>query len=138
MVIDVFYENYRRLLSDNYYLDEKMGCPCSKSDETKIKTFSCSPPGDDFGYLRPHGTITLSIDKKYNIPIVDIRLDDWYENSARLWTKHKEHREDFLLLEKTPLQTLSVSSLSSDDSGIDTFNCIKKQNDTAKSTNSPT
>ena len=31
----------------------------------------------DFEYLRPKGTITLSIDRKYNIPIIDIRFDDW-------------------------------------------------------------
>ena len=58
-------------------LHEKMSCLCSKSDEPKINIFDCTPAGDDFEYLRPHGTITLSIDKKYNIPIVDIRFDDW-------------------------------------------------------------
>ena len=113
-----------------------MGSLCSKCDEPKIKTFRCSPPGDNLGYLRPHGTITLSIDRKYNIPMVDIRFDGCYENSVRLWRKHAGQRKDFLLLEKTPLQTPSVSSLSSDDSGIDTVNSIKKKNDTAKSTNS--
>ena len=35
-----------------------------------------------FEYLRPQGAITLSIDRKCNIPIVDIKLDAWYENSV--------------------------------------------------------
>ena len=54
-----------------------MGCLSSKSDEPKIRICDCTPTGDDFEYLRPKGTITLSIDRKYNIPIIDIRFDDW-------------------------------------------------------------
>ena len=75
-------------------------------------------PGDDFKYLRPQATITLSIDRKYNVPLIDIRFDGWYENSVRLWPKHSEQREHFLLLEKTPLQTPSITSSS--DNGFDT------------------
>ena len=30
------------------------------------------------------GAITLSIDRKYNISIVDIKFDDWHENSVYL------------------------------------------------------
>ena len=102
-------------------LDEKMGCVCSKIDEPKIMIFDCTPPGDDFEYLRSHGTITLSIDRKYNIPIVDIRFDSLYKNIIRLWPKHTEQREHHLLLDRTPLQTPSVISLlSCDDSGLDT------------------
>ena len=78
------------------------------------------PPGDDFDYLRPQGTITLSTDRKYNIPLVDIRFDGWYENSVRLWPKHIEQGNYFLLLQRTPLQTPSTSSLSSDDSSFNT------------------
>ena len=100
--------------------DKKMGCLFSENDEPKIKIFDCTPPGDDFNYLRPQRTITLSIDRRYNIPLVDIRFGGWYENSARLWPKHTEQRDHFLLLQRTPLQTPSVSSLLSDDSGFDT------------------
>ena len=94
-----------------------MDCLCLKCDEPKIEIYDCTPPGDDFNYLRLKGVITLSIDRKYNIPVVDSRFDDWYKNSVRLWPKHTEQREHFLLLERTPLQTLSVSSF--DDSGLD-------------------
>ena len=97
-----------------------MGCLFSRNDEPKIRIFDCTPPGDDFNYFRPQGTMTLSIDRKYNIPLVDIRFDGWYENSVCLWPKHAEQRDHFLWLQRTPLQTPSVSSLSSDDSGFDT------------------
>ena len=62
----------------------------------------------------------MSIGRKYNIPIVDIRFDGWYENIVRLWPKHSEQREHVLLLDRTPLRTPSISSLFSDDSGLDT------------------
>ena len=97
-----------------------MGCFFSNNDEPKIKIFDSMPPGDDFNYLRPQGTITLSIDRKYNIPLVDIRFGGWYENSVCLWPRHTEQRDHSLLLQRTPLQTPRVSSLSSDDSGFDT------------------
>ena len=77
------------------------------------------PPGD-FNYLQAQGTITLSIDRKHNIPLVDIRFDGWYKNSVHLWPKHTEQRDHFLLLQITPLQTPSVNSLLSDGSGFDT------------------
>ena len=48
-----------------------MGCFCLKSDEPKTRTYDCTPPGDNFECLRPQGTINLSIDRKYNIPIVE-------------------------------------------------------------------
>ena len=97
-----------------------MGCFFSRNNEPKIKIFDCTPPGDDFDYLQPQGTITLSNDRKYNIPLVDIRFDGWYENSVHLWPKHTKQRDYFLLLQRTPLQTPSASSLSSDDSGFKT------------------
>ena len=33
-----------------------------------------------FDYLRPKGTITFRVHRKYNIPVVDIRFDGWYES----------------------------------------------------------
>ena len=61
-----------------------MGCFSSKSDEPKIRIYDCTPPGDDSEYLRLQGATTLSIDRKYSIPIVDIKFDGWYENSVYL------------------------------------------------------
>ena len=95
-----------------------MGCLFSTNNKPNIKIFDLTPPGDDFNYLRPEGTITLRIDRKYQVPLIDIRFDGWYENSVRLWPKHTEQREHFLLLQRTPQPSPSISSLS--DSGIDT------------------
>ena len=98
-----------------------MGCLFSKcsggSNEPKIKIIDCTPPGAAFDYLRPNGTISFSVDRKYNVPVVNISFEGWYENSVRLWPYHTEQREHFLQLEMTPLQTPSISS---DDSGYDT------------------
>ena len=72
-------------------LDKKMGCICSKFDEPKIKIYDCTLPGEDFEFLKPNGTITFRIDRKYNIPVVHIKFDGWYENgSSRPWQKHTE------------------------------------------------
>ena len=77
---------------------------CSNSsDEPKIKIIDSTPPGAAFDYLRSNGTISFSVDRKYNIPVVDIRFERWYENSMRLWPYHTEQREHFLQLERTPL-----------------------------------
>ena len=77
---------------------------CSNSsDEPKIKIIDSRPPGAAFDYLRPNSTISFSVDRKYNIPVVDIRFERWYENSMRLWPYHTEQREHFLQLERTPL-----------------------------------
>lgn len=101
------------------FIVDKMGCLCSKFDydQPNIKIIEYNPPGEQFDYLRRNGTIKFSIDKKYNIPIAEIKFNGWYENSVRLWLHHYKQREYFLLLERTPLQT---PSLSSDDSGYDT------------------
>ena len=98
-----------------------MGCLFSKcssgSVEPKIKIIDCTPPGAAFDYLRPNGTISFSVDEKYNVLVVNISFEGWYENSVPLWAYHTEQREQFLQLERSPLQTPSISS---DDSGYDT------------------
>ena len=57
------------------------------SNKPKIKIFDCTPLGNNFEYLRPQGTVTLSIDRKYNVSLIDIRFDGWYENSV---SKHSQ------------------------------------------------
>ena len=98
-----------------------MDCLFSKcssgSNEPKIKIFDCKPPDAAFDYLRPNGTISFSVDRKYNVPVVNISFDEWYENSVHLWPYHTEQKEHFLQLERTPLQTPSIIS---DNSGYDT------------------
>ena len=82
-----------------------------------MKIIDCTPPGAAFDYLRPNGTISFSVDRKYNITVIDIRFEGLYENSVRFWPCHTEQREQFLQPQRTPLQTPNVSS---DKSGYDT------------------
>ena len=95
-----------------------MGCFFSRNIKPNIKIFDLTLTSDDSNYLRPEGTITLSIDRKYQVSLIDIRFDGWYENSVCLWPKHTERREHFMLLQRTPPRSPSISLLS--DSGIDT------------------
>ena len=79
-----------------------MGClfsKCSNSSyEPKIKIIDCTPPGAAFDYVRPNGTISFSVDRKYNAPVVDIRFEGWYENCVRLWSYHTEQENIFYSL----------------------------------------
>ena len=88
-----------------------MGCIFSKNNEPNIQIHDCIPQLDQFDYLRLHGTITVSLDRKYNITIVDIKFDGWFENSVRLWPKHCEQKEQFLLPERTPYRFLVLVAL---------------------------
>ena len=74
-----------------------MVCIFSKNDEPSIKIFECIRPNNEFDYFRPQGNITFSLDRKYNIPIVDIRFNGWYGNSVRLWSKHTEQIRTFFV-----------------------------------------
>lgn len=96
-----------------------MGCIFSRNDEPNINIHDCILPSNESDYQRPHNTISVSSDRIYNIPIVDIRFDGWYENSIRLWPKHTEQREHFLLLARTALQTPGISGISSSDEDKD-------------------
>lgn len=94
-----------------------MGC-CFSPNEPRIKIFDQTPAGQNVCYLRMQRTITFSINSKYNVPLIDIQFDGWYDNSVCLWPEHNKQRENILLLESVPLSTPSVSSFS--DSGVDT------------------
>ena len=92
---------------------------CSSStDEPKIKIIDCTLPGAAFDYLRPNSATSFSVDRKCNVPAVDIKFEGWYENSVHLWPYQTKRREHFSQLERTPLLTPSISS---DDSGYDTI-----------------
>lgn len=74
-----------------------MVCIFSKNDEPSIKIFECIRPNNESDYFRPQGNITFSLDRKYNIPIVDIRFNGSYGNSVRLWSKHTEQIRTFFV-----------------------------------------
>ena len=98
------------------------------SKDSKIKIIDQIPLGDDFNYLRPKGYINYMVDTKYNLPLIEINFDGWFETSVRLWPESKNARSKFILLERTPPPSLSVFSISSiiDDSGSILFFSKKK------------
>ena len=62
-----------------------MGCFYSKKGSSlKIRMHDCIPPTEEFDYLRPDGSIIVSIDRRYNVSMFELRFDGWYENSVRL------------------------------------------------------
>ena len=85
----------------------------------KIKILDLTPPGDDFDNLKPQGAITFSIDRKYNVPLINIRFD------GHTFDQSIVKREHFFLLEGTPLQTHSTTSSS--DSSFDMAFLVKKR-----------
>ena len=44
---------------------------CFSSNEPKIKIIGVTSEGSSFDYLRPNGTITYSIDRTYNTPLIE-------------------------------------------------------------------
>ena len=91
---------------------------CCFSKEPRVTIFDDIPKGERFDYLRPEGTRVYSIDRTYNIPMIQIIFDGWFEISVHLWPKDNAARENYLLLERTPPNSPSDSFFS--DNGIDT------------------
>ena len=60
-----------------------MGCYFSK--EPRVKIFDEIPKSERHAYLRPEGTVVYLIDRTYNIPMIQIISDGWFETSVRLW-----------------------------------------------------
>lgn len=93
-----------------YYSRLKLRLSCLHSYFTQ-----CS-----YDYLRPRWTINIDVDDKWNIPVILIDFDCWGQNAVRLWPQNNTQRENVLILERTPLSTPSVSSISIDSSGYNT------------------
>ena len=75
--------------------------------------------GTEYSYLRTVGTITVGINKKWNISVVKVNFKGWYEAAIRLWPKDNGQRENILILQRTPVLSPNISSLDS-SSGNDT------------------
>ena len=63
-----------------------MGC-CFSFNKPKINIIDETPEGKNFDYLRPKGTITYTIDRTYNVPLIQFNFDGWFESSVRFWPK---------------------------------------------------
>ena len=96
-----------------------MGC-CFSCNEPRIEIIDEMPEGKEFDYLRPKRAITYSIDSTYNISLIEINFHGWFESCVCLWPKNNKMRSNFLLLERTPQPSPSISSFSSSDAGVDT------------------
>lgn len=80
---------------------------------SKIKIINLAPSSAEFDYLRPSGTITFAVDEKYNIPILEIDFEGWYEISMCFCLYQTEYRVNILQLQGT-------SSNRSGDRGYNT------------------
>ena len=94
-----------------------MGC-CFSFNKPKINITDETPDGTNFNYLMSKGTVTYIIDRTYNIPLIELfqNFDGWFESSVCLWPKNNKARSNFLLLERTPPVSTSISFSS--ESGI--------------------
>ena len=94
---------------------------CFSYNESRIKIIDKTARGKIFDYLRPKETFAYTIDRTYDITLIKIQFDGWFESSVHLWSKNNNMRKNFLLLQKTPLPSANISSfLLSSDSGIHT------------------
>ena len=53
-----------------------MGC-CFSFNKPKINIIDETPEGKNFNYSRPKGTITDTIDRTYNVPLIEFNFDGW-------------------------------------------------------------
>ena len=90
---------------------------CFSCNEPNVEIINYTPKGKRFGYLRPNGTITYTIDRMYDVPEIEIHFDGWYKANVRLWPKSTKMRSNFLGLQRTTLPSPTFST-SSSDSGI--------------------
>ena len=99
-----------------------MGCIFSKirKDVSNIEVLDYAPPRVEYDSLRPRRTIIIDMDEKWNIPVIVINFDGWSQNAVRLWPQNNTQRENFLILERTPLSSPIVSSISINSSDYDT------------------
>lgn len=60
---------------DNIIVDKKNIGVLISLNEPKIKVFDQTPASSHFHYLRPNGTITFSVGRKYNVPLFEMQFD---------------------------------------------------------------
>lgn len=87
---------------------------------SNIEVLDFTPSGQEYDYFRPKWTITIEMDQRYNVPVLNIDFDGWYHNAVHLWPENNAQHESFLVLEINPLSSGNVSSLDTADSGYDT------------------
>ena len=89
----------------------------------QIKIIDNIQKGKRFDYLRPRREIILTMDRVYNVPMLNINFEDWYVISVRLCPKSEKARHCFQCwLERTPPDTRSsnISCCSNSSASFDT------------------
>ena len=100
---------------------------CFSYNEPRIKIIDKTPSGENFDHLRPKKTFTYTTDRTYDIPLIEVQFDGWFESSVCLWPKNNNMRKNFLLLQRIPPPSPTISSFSlSCDSGIHTVFQFKR------------
>lgn len=98
-----------------------MGCIYSRivNDSSNIEILDFTPHDSEYDYLEPVGTITVTFDEKFKVPVIHLDFDGWTSSSVRLWPENSVQRDNFLILERTPLNSPTTSN-SGYSSGFDT------------------
>ena len=68
-----------------FFVGKKMGCFLFKVCDRKTKSYDSIPRSDEYENLRLKSTVTLSVRKKHNFPVSDLKFDGW--NSAQAWPR---------------------------------------------------
>ena len=100
-----------------------MGCLCSRilTDSKNIDMSDFTPKHASFEYLSPRGQIIVQIDEKYKLSVLILDFDECVRKSVRLWPQNSVQRNQFIDLERTLLNSPSLSSSNSGySSGYDT------------------
>ena len=100
-----------------------MGCIYSRivKDATNIEVLDYTLQEAEYDYLRLRGTIIVETDEKFKVPVIRLEFDGWTPNFVRIWLESSVQRNEFLILERTPLPSLTTSYTSSGySSGYDT------------------
>lgn len=98
-----------------------MGCIYSRivNDSSNIEILDFTPQDSEYDYARPVGTITVTFDEKFKVPVIHLDFDGWISNSVCLLWENSVQRDKFLILEITPLNSPTTSN-SAYSSGFDT------------------
>lgn len=113
-LIDVYFQIIFGLMID-------MGCIYSRivNDSSNIEILDFTPQDSEYDYVRPIGTITVTFDEKFKVPVIHLDFDGWISNSVCLLWENSVQRDKFLILEITPLNSPTTSN-SAYSSGFDT------------------
>ena len=113
-LIDVYFQIIFGLMID-------MGCIYSRivNDSSNIEILHFTPQDSEYDYVRPVGTITVTFDEKFKVPVIHLDFDGWISNSVCLLWENSVQRDKFLILEITPLNSPTTSN-SAYSSGFDT------------------